>query len=113
MNILPENFRIFVKPGVTDMRKSINTLGILVQSDMELEMYTGDLFVFCNRKRDILKILYWHKTGFALWQKRLEKARFPWPKDENAVMELDNSSLEMLLNGIDFFNAHKELTFSA
>lgn len=109
----PDNYRVFIKPGITDMRKSINTLSVVVKNTMDHDLFSSDLFLFCNRKRDIIKVLYWHRTGFALWQKRLEKSRFPWPKDEAAVLELDMQQLEMLLKGINFFSAHEELTFSA
>jgi transposase len=55
--------------------------------------------------------VYWDKTGFWLCQKRLEKDKFPWPEDENEAMELTVEQLQMLLSGIDFFKAHKELFY--
>ena len=109
----PENFRIFLRPGITDMRKSINTLAAIVASSMPQDIYSSDLFLFCNRRRDIVKVLYWHETGFALWQKRLEKARFPWPKDSRDSIEVSQEQLKMLLTGINFFNTHEKLIFSA
>jgi len=62
--------RVYLAVGNTDMRKSINTLSILVEQAMALNPFSGDLFVFCNRGRTILKILYWQGNGFCLWQKR-------------------------------------------
>jgi len=109
----PEQYRIFIKPGVTDMRKSINTLSVVVKNSMQRDLYSSDLFLFCNRRRDIIKVLYWHRTGFSLWQKRLEKNRFPWPKGDASTIELDVNQLELLLKGVDFFAEHRELTFSA
>jgi len=53
----------------------------------------------------------WDKTGFWLSQKRLEKDKYPWPQDETDVMELSGGQLQMLLTGIDFFKAHKELFY--
>ncbi|MHC4780270.1 MAG: IS66 family insertion sequence element accessory protein TnpB [Planctomycetota bacterium] len=107
----PEEYNIYLRPGITDMRKSINTLAVLVQSSMEMQSSGGDLFVFCNRRRDIIKILYWHKNGFCLWQKRLEKHKFPWPGEGEEARELEKRELEMLLTGINFFNAHEELFY--
>ena len=71
--------RVFLAVGSTDMRKSINGLSVLVERAMDLNPFNGDLFVFCNRRRNMIKILYWDKNGFALWHKRLEKHRFHWP----------------------------------
>ena len=59
--------RIFVKPGPTDFRKQINGLSIIVQEEMELDPLNGNLYIFCNKSRNRLKILYWDKTGFAMW----------------------------------------------
>jgi len=61
--------------GVTDLRKSINGLAALVGEEMSLSPFTEALFGFCNRKRDLIKLLYWDHNGFALWMKRLEKDR--------------------------------------
>jgi transposase len=60
------------------------------------------LFVFCNKKRDKLKLLYWDKTGFALWYKRLEQEKFKWPrKISDATLQLDECQLHGLLAGLD------------
>ncbi len=59
--------RVYLAVGNTDMRKSINTLSILVEQAMALNPFSGDLFVFCNRGRTILKILYWQGNGFCLY----------------------------------------------
>ena len=104
--------KIFVKPGPTDFRKQINGLSIIVQEEMELDPLNGNLYVFCNKSRNRLKILYWDKTGFAMWLKRLEKGKFPWPRNIAEALEIDLDKMKMLLSGIDFWNAHKELKFS-
>ena len=72
--------RIFVRPGATDMRKQINGLVLLVQEEMRTSPFETALFVFCNAQRQLLKAVYWDRTGFCLWMKRLEKGRFPWPR---------------------------------
>ena len=104
--------RVYLKLGITDMRKSINTLSILVQEEMKLDVFSPGLFVFCNRRCDIIKILYWDNNGFALWQKRLEKHKFKWPKDEKDIFEIDHNQLGWLLSGLDITAAHEKLKFS-
>ena len=69
---------------------------------MALSPLSGALFVFCNKKRDKLKLLYWDKSGFALWYKRLEQERFKWPRRvSQAVLELTEEQLHGLLSGVD------------
>ena len=107
-----KEFRFFIRPGVTDLRKAINGLTVLVQNEMENDPFSKSLFLFCNRQRKILKIVYWDKNGFCLWQKRLEKYKFPWPATNEEAVEVSYDELSMLLSGIDFFKSHKELSFS-
>lgn len=68
--------KVYLAPGNTDMRKAINGLSITVQGILDLDPFSGHLFVFCNRAKTIIKILYWDRNGFCLWQKRLEKHKF-------------------------------------
>ena len=103
--------RIFVKPSFTDMRKQINGLSIIVQEEIKLDPFSGNLFMFCNKSRSILKILYWDRNGFCLWLKRLEKGKYPWPKDKLNMRELTDEQLRMLLDGIDFWNAYEKLNY--
>lgn len=103
--------RIFIKPGVTDFRKQINGLSIIVAEEMKLDPLTNSLFLFSNRRRNRIKIIYWDKNGFWLLLKRLEKDRFPWPSNIKEAIEIDNNKLMMLLSGIDFWKAHKELKY--
>ena len=102
---------IFVRPGVTDMRKAINGLSIVATEQMQRDPLSGSLFLFCNRYRRIMKALYWDRNGFCLWQKRLEKDRFPWPASEEAAREISAEQLRMLLDGIDFWHAHRRLEY--
>lgn len=104
---------IFVRPGVTDMRKQINGLSVIAEEDLGKDPFSGSLFLFCNKQRRLLKVLYWDKNGFCLWLKRLEKDRFPWPVTEEMVKEITLEQLQMLLQGIDFWNAHKQLKYSS
>ena len=105
--------RIFIRPGATDMRKQINGLAVIIEQQMDCNVFEAALFLFCNGERRILKALYWDRTGFCLWQKRLEKHRFPWPRDvQQARTEIDAQKLHMLLDGIDFWSAHQELSYT-
>jgi transposase len=106
--------RVCLALGNTDMRKSINGLSILVENNMELDPFSGHLFVFCNRRRNILKILYWDRNGFCLWQKRLEKHRFKWPKSESDVLKIGHRDLMWLIEGLEIHqrDAHKSLLYS-
>ncbi len=93
---------VYLHRDPVDFRKSINGLSVIVESEMALSPLSGALFVFCNKKRDKLKLLYWDRTGFALWYKRLEQEKFPWPRRiDEAVIELDEDRLHWLLQGYD------------
>lgn len=104
--------RVFVKPGATDMRKQINGLSILVTEELGMDPFAeGHLFMFCNKHRRILKLIYWDKNGFCQWLKRLEKDKFPWPAKACEVTEITQEQFSFLLQGIDFWNAHKSLEY--
>lgn len=106
--------RVYLAVGATDMRKAINGLSMLVAGRMELDPFSGHLFAFCNRARTIVKILYWHRNGFCLWQKRLERHRFSWPMSEAEVMAVGARELSWLLEGLDpeSIRGHPELEYT-
>ena len=107
---------IYLHRGVVDMRKSINGLSLIVSEEMELYLFGRYLFVFCNRRKNKLKVLYWDETGFAMWYKRLEKDRFRWPlKVADEVMTLSPEQLQWLLSGYDILKLkpHKTLQYQA
>jgi len=106
-----ESGNVYVAVGSTDMRKSINGLSILVEQAMDLNPFSGDLFVFCNRLRTIVKILYWDRNGFCLWHKRLEKDRFKWPQSADEVIAIDQRQLQWLLSGLNIADAHRKLYY--
>lgn len=111
-----EDVRVYLCRAFVDMRKSINGLSILVEQELELDPFGRHLFVFCNRKRDKVKVLYWERCGFVLWYKRLEKARFAWPVGRGqAVVSLTGRELNWLLDGIDVFHLrpHAELSYES
>ena len=94
--------KVYLYRDFIDFRKSINGLSIIVEQQMALTSTDGSVFVFCNKSRDKLKILYWDKTGFALWYKRLEKDKFKWPKNiDMEQLVLSEQQLHWLLSGFD------------
>jgi len=111
MTIDLSKVRVFLKPGATDLRKAVNGLTAIIQENMNGDPFDGNAYLFCNRGRKVLKAVYWDRTGFWLSQKRLERGQFPWPRDEGEARELTSGELQMLLAGIDFFKAHKELFY--
>ena len=104
---------VYLRRDFVDFRKSINGLAGIVEAELELPVMNGALFVFCNKGRDKLKILYWDKTGFALWYKRLEKDKFKWPtKLATSTMSLSEHQLNWLLSGFDI-EGHQVLNYDA
>lgn len=110
---LPLHTHIYLALGNTDMRKAINGLSILVADQLEQDPLSGHLFVFCNRRRNMVKILYWDRNGFCLWHKRLEKHFFTWPESRQQVMQIDARQLNWLLEGLDIgqSTAHQRLKY--
>lgn len=102
MFYFPPGIKVHLALGSTDMRKSINGLSMLVEERFRDDPFSGHLFVFCNRRRDIIKVLYWDLNGYCLWQKRLERDRFRWPESEGEVLSMDVREFKWLLDGLDF-----------
>ncbi len=115
MRMFIQSSQVFLYYDFVDFRKSINGLSQIVEEDLELSSMSGALFVFCNKAKDKLKILYWDRTGFALWYKRLEKERFKWPAkfdtDLDSEVELTEQQLNWLLEGYSVIG-HQALDFS-
>lgn len=112
MMTLTQDTKVYLAMGATDMRKAINGLSVIVSEQMQLDIFSDSLFVFCNRAQTILKILYWNKNGFCLWQKRLEKDRFKWPQTSKQVMNITSRELSWLIAGLNIHQAHKPLKYS-
>lgn len=91
---------IFLACGYTDMRKSIDGLAALVQQNFQLDPFNSSLFLFCGRKGDRLKALFWEGDGFLLLYKRLESGRFQWPRNESEVRELSDQEFRWLMEGL-------------
>ena len=112
--IVRDNLKVYLAPGITDLRKSIDGLSILVESQLELNPFSGYLFAFCNRKRTSIKILYWDVNGFCLWMKRLEAQTFQWPEDNASSVCISGRELSWLLDGLPLKQnqAHRSLHFT-
>lgn len=92
--------RIYLYRGAADMRKSFDGLSGLVRTELGGDPLSGSLFVFCNRRRTMVKLLYWDRDGLALWYKRLEQGTFRLPKPDTGGTEIDRRSLALLLEGV-------------
>lgn len=93
--------RVYLACGATDLRKSIDGLAILVQESFKLDPFSRCLFVFCNRKKDKIKILHWEHNGFWLYYKRLEKGFFHWPSSpKGQALSIGERELRWLLDGL-------------
>ncbi|MFN0057152.1 MAG: IS66 family insertion sequence element accessory protein TnpB [Planctomycetota bacterium] len=97
--------QVYVAVGSTDMRKSFNGLYGIVSETLELDPTSGQLFVFCNRRRSRLKVLYWDGSGLCVLAKRLERGTFSWPQSDAKRIEMTTAELTLLLNGIDLSRA--------
>jgi transposase len=91
---------IYLYRAPCDMRKSFDGLSGLVRTELDADPLSGSLFVFCNRRQNMVKILYWDRDGFALWYKRLEKGSFKLPTGSSTHARIDRLQLTMLLEGI-------------
>ena len=104
---------IFIHSGYVDMRKSINGLSQIVEMASMGNLMEPHLFVFSGKSRRTIKILYFDRSGFCLWQKRLEQDKFPWPKplDVDEVIIITASDLEFILDGVNIWSRFKPVHF--
>jgi transposase len=100
MLTLSSAHRVYLACGSTDLRKSINGLAAIVQEGFGLDPFSPCLFVFCNRERNKLKILYWEHNGFWLFYRRLERGMFQWPNDSEGTTTVSSRELRWLLDGL-------------
>lgn len=93
--------KVYLACGSTDMRRSIDGLAAIVQECFLLDPFSTSLFVFCNKKRDRIKILKWDHNGFWLYYRRLEKGTFRWPKENSvSTIQIGIRELNWLLDGL-------------
>lgn len=99
---VPSNTRVWLAAGVTDMRRGFNTLAAQADQVLAEGPYSGHMFVFRDRRGDLIKIIWWDTQGACLFTKRLERGRFVWPTAKDGKVSLSSSQLWMLLEGIDW-----------
>jgi transposase len=102
--------RVYLAIGATDMRKGFEGLFGIVRDRLLIDPLSGHVFVFCNARKNRLKILYWDGSGLWICSKRLEKGRFSWPGqgDENGKVRLSQEQLTMLLGGIELAKTRRK-----
>ena len=99
---VPSAAKIWIATGVTDMRRGMNGLSLLVQEGFGRDAHAGDLFVFRGRRGDLIKCLWHDGLGLSLYAKRLERGRFLWPSAAVGVVPITPAQLGYLLEGIDW-----------
>ena len=92
--------RVYIACGYTDLRKGIDGLSAMVQQEFDLDPFTNTLFLFCGRRRDRIKGLYWEQDGFILLYKRLTEKRFQWPRNEAELRKLTQQEFRWLMEGL-------------
>jgi transposase len=92
--------QVYIACGYTDMRKSIDGLAATAQQTFRLDPLGRSLFLFCGRRSDRLKALYWEGDGFILLYKRLEQGRYQWPRHESEARQITPQQLRWLLEGL-------------
>ena len=102
MIALPLGTQIWLAAGMTDLRRGFTGLSALVQTALEVDPFSGHVFVFRGRRGDLLKVLWWDGDGLCLFAKKLERGRFVWPRAENGTVALTRAQLSMMLECIDW-----------
>ncbi len=110
-----EGVEVYLCVEPIDFRRQINGIATLVQDTLAMDPFSTKLFVFTNRRHTQCRILYWERSGFVLWTKRLERARFAWPKHTDTVLTLTGAELNLLLDGYDIwrFKPHETLRYAS
>jgi transposase len=104
--------RVYLATKPADMRKSFDGLSALASGSLALDPLSGHLFVFVNKRRDRIKILYWDRDGLAVWAKRLERGTFRLPAAGVDRVEMTTAELAALLAGIDLNTARRRVRYS-
>ena len=112
MLIFPPSVRIYLCTVPADMRRSFDGLSAMTEEILQQNPFSGHLFVFCNRRGDRVKILFWDRSGFCLWYKRLEAGTFRFPSGPGTKIEVTMTDLALILEGIDLRGARRRKRFS-
>jgi transposase len=111
---LGEDVTINVCLDPVDFRMGINGLSVLIEASLKYDPFSRNLFCFTNKRRNQIKVLYWERSGFCLWLKRLEEERFKWPSHlPGPVARLAPEQLVWLLDGLDLkhLKPHRALEY--
>ena len=92
--------KVYIACGYTDLRRGIDGLAAMVQQEFSLDPFTNTLFLFCGRRRDRIKALYWEGNGFVLLYKRLENGACQWPRNTDEVRQLTPKQYRWLMEGL-------------
>lgn len=92
--------KIYIATGYTDLRRGIDGLVSIIQSEFELNPMDNCLFLFCGRRVDRIKALYWEENGFILLYKRLESGKFQWPRSDQEAKEISPQQYRWLMEGL-------------
>lgn len=109
--------RIFIAVGYTDLRQGIDGFVTLVQNTFHMNPQTSTLFLFCGRRSDRIKALFWDRDGYLLLYKRLEEGRYQWPRTETELKELTLQQFRWLMEGLNIYQkkvirpVEKQLTY--
>ena len=104
--------KVYLCTVACDMRRSFDGLSMMAEHIIGCDPYAGHLLVFCNRRSDRLKILYWDRDGWAIWYKRLEEGTFEFPFSATGRRELEAWELGVLLEGIDLERGRRRKRYS-
>lgn len=113
MIALTSTLRVFVAVGSTDLRRGFDGLAQVAREALSQDPMAGHLFVFANRRRDRIKILYWDGDGYAIWMKRLEQGTYRWPGADATHVEIKAAELAAMLGGIDLATTRRRVRYAA
>ncbi len=108
----PAAIRVYLCTVPCDMRRSFDGLSMMAEHLIQCNPFSGHLLVFCNRRSDRVKILYWDRDGWAIWYKRLEAGTFQFPFAETRQKEIAAWELAVLLEGIDLSKGRRRKRYS-
>ena len=112
MRSVSDFLKIYLYVPAVDMRKQLPGLSVLIADALGHDPFSGSLYMFRGRRRDLIKCIYWDDTGFAMWVKRLDRERFPWPKSaaSGETIYLSSEQVALLLTGVDIWKIKKHKT---
>jgi transposase len=111
MVLIPSSIRIFLAREPADMRRSFTGLCGMVRDQLGADPLSGHLYCFRNKRGDKLKMIYFDRTGLAIWYKRLEQGRFHWPPCVGVSVELNAAEVAFLLEGVDMKSVKRHKRF--